>query len=140
MSNYEKPKRGDHPDNEMMLIVRHFYLQLFMYLMIPALILAFIFALPVFILNNVPDRLNARCSVYDGDTGIRIISETQRTNITTFYWTDNHGESWHIIETIELPYQSAKADCDLVSFNEGAVELQIDSESISIAADGEIFR
>src|SRR5690606_2908723 len=130
MTHYEKPKRGTSSENEFFLVIRHFYWRLFIYLMIPALLLAFILGLPALILSNLPDRLNAQCAVFNEDVGIRIISETQNTNITTYYWSDNHGDTWHILHSIEQSYQSARADCEAVRFADNTIHINIDGELI----------
>ncbi|MGJ3238343.1 MAG: hypothetical protein ACFE0Q_06520 [Anaerolineae bacterium] len=121
MSYREKSKRQAPSQNEYYLILRHFYLRLFMYLMIPPLFLGAIFGLSAWALSNLPDRLNAQCTVLDQALGVRIISQTTRTNITRYYYTDDAGVNWHLAHTAEYGYQSARANCDSVTFDDNGV-------------------
>lgn len=120
MAYYEKPKRTPEKDDDKAAVLRQFYWQLFVHLMIPACLLAFILSVPVIIVHNLPDRLSAQCSVFDAtnpELGVRIISETRRTNTTNYYTTHTAGASWSLLHSLDRPYQSARADCDTVVFN-----------------------
>lgn len=123
MAYYEKPKRTPEKDDDKAAVLRQFYWQLFVHLMVPACLLAFILSVPVIIVHNLPDRLSAQCSVFDAtnpELGVRIISETQRTNTTNYYVTHTGGDSWSLLHSLDRPYQSARADCDTVVFNSDA--------------------
>jgi|GEM_PF-5696461 len=140
MSQYEKPKRGDgQEDDEFALIVKHFYWRLFLYVMTPAVVLGVLLWIPVIILNNLPDRTHAQCTVYNDDYGIRIVSETTRVLTMSYYWTDNHGESWQFVHSETHSYQLANADCDAVSFSEENTTQILDNETeITITPSGRI--
>lgn len=139
MGNYEKPKRGQQGEESFHLIVKHFYWRLFLHLMTPAVILAVLLWLPVIILNNQPDRTHAQCSVYHGEYGVRIISQTRHGMTKFYYWTDNHGDSWQLIHSQDYPYQLANADCDTVSFlDDNAAQILDDEMDTQISPSGKI--
>lgn len=141
MTDYEKPKRDDLANDETMVeVMRQFHLRLFVYLMVPAVALGIIFALPAMLASNGPDILDRECTALQGDSGIRITSITRGTNITSYYWTNNRGEDWHLIESLEKPYQIARVYCSMVTFTPDGISLTIGSETVMISKNGEILR
>ena len=140
MSYPEKPKRQAKSEDDFSLIVKEFYWRLFLHLMTPAIILAFIFWLPTVFINNMPDRLTAQCTSYQDNIGVRIISETEQINLTHYFWTDDSGETWEQVVTIEGTYQSARANCDTVVFTDDGTQISFAARTIRITADGTVIR
>lgn len=140
MSYPEKPKRQAKSEDDFSLIVREFYWRLFLHLMTPALILGFLFWLPTVFINNMPDRLTAQCTTYQDNIGVRIISETKQSNLTHYFWTDDSGDTWEQVVTIESGYHSAHANCDDVVFDGDDTQISFALQTIRITADGTVIR
>lgn len=140
MSYYEKPKGQPKLDDDFSTIVREFYWRLFLQLMIPALSLGFVFWLPTVFINNLPDRLTAQCTTYNENIAMRIISQTEQINITNYYWSNDSGNTWHPVFSIESDYRSAVADCANVIFANDITQISTTSGFMRINADGFILR
>lgn len=140
MAYHEKPKGQPNPDDDFSTIVREFYWRLFLQLMIPAVSLGFIFWLPTVFINNLPDRLTAQCTTTSENIAVRIISQTEQINITDYYWSNDTGNTWHPIFTIESDYRSAIADCDTVIFANAITRISTTSGLMRINADGFVLR
>lgn len=120
MAYYEKPKGLPPQEDSLQKAKRQFYWQLFLHLMVPATILGIIFGVPVLIGDNLPDQLEARCTIYDSthpEHGVRILSSTERLNTTRYYVTRDGGNRWENVYTRETAYRMARADCDRIIFN-----------------------
>ncbi len=140
MSYYEKPKGMPQEEADFRAIIREFYWQLFIRLMMPALFLGTVLMTPVIISHHLPDRLNATCTAYEGDFGLRIVSETTRTNLTSYYWTNNRGVSWQEVHVAEYEYQSARANCDVFNYNDGLIAFYEGAQAIIIYPDGYVIK
>lgn len=140
MSYYEKPKGMPQEETDFQAIIREFYWQLFIRLMMPALFLGIVFMIPVIISHHLPDRLNATCTIYEDDFGLRIVSETTWTNLTSYYWTNNRGASWQEVHVAEHEYQSARANCDVFDYNNGLIAFYEYTQAIIIYPDGYVIK
>lgn len=108
---------------------RAFYRHLFVALLLPALALAGLLLAPVFFVNAMDNTLYDKCAVQFRDgRGLRVVSETGRTNTVRFYMRWHPADRWQQVDVRERPYQLAVADCSHVLFLDDVTVLYLDNQ------------
>ncbi len=118
---------------------REFYRHLFVALLIPALTLAGLFLVPVFFVNALDNTLYDACAVqFRDDRGLRVVSETGRTNTVHFYMRWHPADRWQEVDVRQRPYQLAVADCSNVLFLDEITVLYLDNQITLVDTAGQV--